>query len=182
MEAKKISTIELNLGYSNYEYCCDNMDYISYRLTFNPYLKKFITLCQKYNVDFYRKINDNYCILKKIHIINQIKKIIKRHINNHIIILKSILISDNVNYFEENDKITNLNYHKINKLNKFIDLVDLVYEYKLLHAESINEPIIDIRDEYNNLVNLGDLTNIKLFKSNKTSSTDDIIIIDSYSW
>jgi hypothetical protein len=152
---------------------------------FKSCLKKFVLLSKKYNITFYDKINNKYCIYKKDHIISQIKETIKFLINDHITILKLILSSDETKYFCENNKITQINHKKISKLNKFIDLVHLIYEYKLLNIEALNEPVIDIKLEYNNLVNMSDLVNTNKIKNSKTLKTlkcDEIVIIDSYSW
>ena len=161
MEAKKILNLDLDLNINNdkYECCCNNIDFILYRVTFNPYLKKFIGSCYKYNVKYYETIDNKFYIYKKSYIIDQIKQIIKKLINDHINILNNVV---------KNNK-------KIDKLNKFIDLVYLVYEYKLLNVESLNKPIIDVKYEYDNLVNLSNILGEK-------HVPEEIIIIDSYSW
>ena len=177
MEAKKILNLDLDLNINNdkYECCCNNIDFILYRVTFNPYLKKFIGSCYKYNVKYYETIDNKFYIYKKSYIIDQIKQIIKKLINDHINILNNVVKHNVFNYLNENHKITSINNKKIDKLNKFIDLVYLVYEYKLLNVESLNKPIIDVKYEYDNLVNLSNILGEK-------HVPEEIIIIDSYSW
>jgi hypothetical protein len=179
MEAKKILDLDLDLNLEinndKYESCCENIDYILYRITFNPYLKKFIDLCNKYKIKYYEIVNEKYYIHKKLNIINQIKELIKNLIYDHINILNNINESNSFNYLDENHKITLINQKKINKLNKFIELINLIYEYKLLNVESLNKPNIDVKYEYDNLVNLSNVIGEK-------HAPEEIIIIDSYSW
>ena len=172
MEEIKLNVYD-DKNIDKYEYSIENINYLFYRSTFNSYLKKFIDYCNSYNIKYYDLFNNNYHILKKKYVVKQIRKIIKKYIYNHINILSNVILTDISKYVDENHKISTINENKLRKLNEFIDLVNIVYEYKLLHIEPLNKPDIDIHTEYTHLVNLSNLV---------TKQDNNVIIIDSYSW
>ena len=85
-----------------------------------------------------------------------------------------------VNYVAINKNFIEFNNIQIKKINKLINLTNIIYKYKLLDMNHIPIENIDCNKEYNNLVNLSEL---KLdTKQNKKNKKSSITIIDSYSW
>jgi hypothetical protein len=165
----------------NYLLCVDNLNHIYNRLIFDKYLKKFVNKCNKYNIDFYDKIDDKYYIYKKEYIILQInifkKYIVQRHIDKlSNFIEKNNLDFESNDYLELNNKIIAKNKTNLYILNKLLILVGIIYEYNLLEIGEIKNYNTDYEKTYDNIVNLSNIGNEYLKYIN-----NGIIIIDDYS-
>ena len=175
-----IDNLETFNEYDNYELCVNNLDYLIYRKSFNSYLNKFIECCLRYGIKFFHKKDNLYCILKEIDVIDQINNIIKKSICDQIKVLTEEDNYNLVNYVAINKRFIEFNNIQIKKINKLINLTNIIYKYKLLEMNHIPIENIDSNKEYNNLVNLSvlELDN----KPNKKNKKNFITIIDSYSW
>jgi hypothetical protein len=173
-----IYKLETNNEYDNYELCVNNLDYLMYRKSFNKYLNKFIECCLRYDIKFFYKKNNMYCILRENDVIDQINNTIKKFICDQLKILMEMDNYNLVNYVSVNKHFIDFNSIQIKKINKLIGLTNLVYKYNLLKMNYINIDNIDYNKEYNNLVNLSVLQ----LNKKSTKKKNCITIIDSYSW
>lgn len=175
-----IDNLETINEYDNYELCVNNLDYLIYRKSFNSYLNKFIECCLKESIKIFYKKDNLYYILRENDVIDQINNIIKKSICDQIKVLMDANNYNLVNYVAINKNFIEFNNIQIKKINKLINLTNIIYKYKLLDMNHIPIENIDCNKEYNNLVNLSEL---KLdTKQNKKNKKSSITIIDSYSW
>jgi len=115
-------------------------------------------------------------------VISQIIKLKQLVLKNHIDNINQI-INNNVNinmddYVSFNIDNININKSLINNYDKLSNLAIIIFHFKLLEKEPTIYEIKneDHNTEYNNLVNLGNLSNYNLSYANK-----GVIIIDQYS-
>ena len=191
---ERIKLLETNKIYTNYLAKYNDINHIINRCSFDTYLIKFINRCCKYNIKIYyiNTLTDSlFYILNKSDVINQIillkQNCIEKHIehlHNLIIPLKQDPYSDFTlnNYLSLNSYVISHNKKLIRNLDKLIDLINIVYHFKLLEfTDSKIDNILQdktniIKNEYNNLVNLGNITNKKSLYTN-----NGVVIIDQYS-
>ncbi len=179
---KKLKTLESNIPSNLYLACYNNLNHILNRCYYDKYLIKFINRCCKYNIKLFYKSFNNYYIFKLEDVISQIIKLKQLVLKNHIDNINQI-INNNVNinmddYVSFNIDNININKSLINNYDKLSNLAIIIFHFKLLEKEPTIYEIKneDHNTEYNNLVNLGNLSNYNLSYANK-----GVIIIDQYS-
>jgi hypothetical protein len=175
---KKIKKLKTDNIYTNYLICYNDISHIISRCNYDTYLIKFINKCCKFNIKLYYLSNENvYYFLNKNDIIIQINNLKKIYILQHINILNNFINNETI----DNNQYINLNMNIINSskkylitLDKFINLTNIVYLYKLLEINTnIENTIFSYDDEYNNLIN----NSINLSKY----ADNGVILIDQYS-
>jgi hypothetical protein len=189
---KKLKLLESNIHYNNYLSFYDNIDHIINRCYYDKYIVKFINKCHKNKLKIFFKLLNKFYILQKEDVINQVillkHSVIRQHVKN-----MNKLINDNINinaddYVSMNLDTININKSLINYYDKLIELIHIIYHFKLLedstnantnanaNANTNSDADANTNHEYNNLVNLGNLSNYNLSYANK-----GVIIIDQYS-
>ena len=186
---KKLKLLESTINYNNYLASYDNIDHIINRCYYDKYVVNFINKCYKNKIKIFYKLSDKFYILKKEDVINQVISLKHSVIRQHIKYMNK-LINENTNicadeYASTNLNTINANKSTINYYDKLIALIEIIYYFKLLEDKNSNQEHItnhilnnntNTNKEYNNLVDLGNLSNYNLSYANK-----GVILIDQYS-
>lgn len=125
---------------TEYLYKYENLDYLYNKCQFNKFLKQFLEKCKQYNVTFY--VYDTVYNIYNINMImTQIKKIKTNLINDHI--SKLVKLSGakfgTKRYIEINNRIINHNCKVLFDIDKFIQLVRIIYTNDILGMETVDK-------------------------------------------